>query len=151
MRDVADGVNSLNRQLTNPRGKNIVMVAKLLKGPHIRFMVDAMLGLAVFCGLTVVLVGPSSAASLLPISLGDASQALSAAHNFAGQMPIASIPSAFSHGGSNDSQSLIVLLAVVFSTLFALNLSFIRHIASAYRLARRPLKARAEPKTFRIG
>lgn len=97
------------------------MVAHLLARPHIRFMTDAMLGLAVFCALTFALLGPSSAAGMpAPMT---AMSALSA--------PVAV-----------SLQPNLVMLGAVFSTLFALNLSFVRHLATAYRRANRRLPTR---------
>ncbi len=110
------------------------MIEKLLTSSHFRFMMDAFVGLAVFCGLTVALLGPSCAASLLPIGIEQAGGLLTAT-------PPAAITSRLAQTGASDPNSLMTLLAAVFSTLFALNLSFVRHIASAYRLARRPAKA----------
>lgn len=115
------------------------MFEKLLASPHFRFMMDALIGLTVFCGLTAALLGPSSAAGLLPLGFEQAGQFLAAT-------PPAAVTSRAALSGANDPNSLIILLAAVFSTLFALNLSFVRHIASAYRVARRPARNSQRPQ-----
>ena len=106
------------------------MVGNMLARPHIRFMTDALMGLAVFGGLTLALLAPSSAA-------GVAAPLLSA------PAPMTAIAAA----SQLTLQPNLIMLAVVFSTLFALNLSFIRHLANAYRHAHRraPSKHRAPP------
>ncbi|MBX9925561.1 MAG: hypothetical protein K2Y05_04325 [Hyphomicrobiaceae bacterium] len=77
----------------------------------LRFAVDATVGAAVFVGLTVALLGPSAAAQLVTV----------------GTVPAAGPFSAL----SADPQALMMVLAVVFSALFALNLAFMRHIRNA--------------------
>lgn len=109
------------------------MLEMMRNSPHLRFVVDALVGLAVFCGLTVALLGPSSAAGSLPLGFDQASKVVSA-------IPPAAVAARAAHAAATDANSLMILLAAVFSTLFALNLSFIRHIASAYRVARVPAK-----------
>ncbi len=71
-----------------------------------RFVFDAAIGAVVFAGLTVALLGQSAAAQL--ITKGTA------------PLPLATLTS--------SPQALILLLAIVFSALFALNLAFMRHV-----------------------
>jgi len=71
-----------------------------------RLVFDAAIGAVVFAGLTVALLGQSAAAQL--ITQGTA------------PLPLATLTS--------SPQALILLLAIVFSALFALNLAFMRHV-----------------------
>lgn len=84
--------------------------------PAVRFAVDAIVGAAVFLGLTVALLGPSTAAQLLST----------------GSAPSTALPliSTISTGGYGHRE-ILLLIAVVFSALFAMNLAFVRHINGA--------------------
>ena len=103
------------------------MIGKLLARPHIRFMTDALLGFAVYCGLTVAMLEACSAGT--------------ASANTGSVVPLLSLQPNLAGSGPNDLQGIMLILALVFSALFALNLSFIRHLATAYRRAHRPSPA----------
>lgn len=118
------------------------MVGNMLARPHIRFMTDALLGFAVYVGLTFALLGSCSAGSLLPLGLDKA-----AATGIAvGAAPLLSLQPGFNGVGANDPQAIMLILAFVFSTLFALNLSFVRHLATAYRRTNRSSAAANIPQ-----
>ena len=92
------------------------MVQRMMTLPPIRFAADAVLGLAVFSGLTVGLLGPSAAAGL--VATGISANMLTA------------MPPGFD--GISDHRMIFMALAAAFSALFALNLAFIRHLRQAY-------------------
>lgn len=94
--------------------------------PRLRFAFDALLGLAVFFALTAATLGPSAAASLLGIEneaaamIGGSSQAPLFVSNYA---------NIWEQGGMNVK---FLMLAAVFSALFALNNAFVRHLRKAH-------------------
>lgn len=104
------------------------MVRKLLARPQVRFAADAVVGLAVFSGLTVALLGPSAAAGLVA----------SGVHSSVGVsiMPMLTSQAAGAMARANDAHLILLVLAVVFSTMFALNLAFVRHLTNSYVAAR---------------
>lgn len=81
----------------------------MLKMPAVRFAADAVVGGVVFFGMTVALLGPSAAAQLL--TKGAAASPM------------------YAMTGTNDPQTILFVIAVVFSALFALNLAFLRHVS----------------------
>ena len=103
------------------------MVGKMMALPPVRFVADALIGFGMFTGLTVGLLGPSAAAGLV-----------------AGSDPVGGVPGVMlaSHtiaaagAGLNDSRAILIVLAVVFSALFALNVGFIRHLRQAHSAVR---------------
>ena len=97
-----------------------------LTKPPIRFAADALLGLAVFMGLTVATLGPSAASGLLGM---EANSLPLVAHSFISSPVI------------NGPHAVFMGLAAVFSALFALNFAFIRHLRTAHTAIRRPAQA----------
>lgn len=107
--------------------------------PRLRFAIDALIGLAVFFVLSCVTLGPSAAGSLLGIEQYQSPlvQGSSTAPLFVTNHAIGT-----DWDGTNVK---FLLLAAVFSALFALNNAFVRHLRKAYirshkrgsRLARR--------------
>ena len=96
------------------------MRATFAKTP-VRFATDAVLGLGVFTGLTTAMLGQSAAAGLLGIKAG--------ASAFSGA-PVLAQSLASSHFLASPSYGFIAL-AMVFSTLFAFNIAFVRHVRRA--------------------
>jgi hypothetical protein len=88
--------------------------------PLAKFVADALIGAFLFVGLTIALLGPSTAAGLLSSGpdRSDATRNLSAATGF------------------NDPLTMLMVMAVAFSALFALNLAFVRHIGRTEARAR---------------
>ena len=111
-------------------------------GP-LRFVIDAALGFAVFVGLTVALLGPSSAESLLPVTLHSSNQVMLATSLF--HTHYTNLAAA-----GHDPSSVMLVLGVVFSALFALNMSFVRHLVSAYRLAHQPARKSINDPSSRL-
>ena len=105
------------------------MVRKMMALPPVRFVADALIGFGMFAGLTVGLLGPSAAAGLVVGS--------DAASVTPGIM-LASHTIATAGTGLNDSRAILIVLAVVFSALFALNVAFIRHLRQAHTVVRIP-------------
>jgi len=109
--------------------------------PRVRFAIDAVIGLAVFFALTAATLGPSAAASLLGI---DAAQSALTDGSITQPLFVAHQTMAWDLNGTNVK---FLMLAAVFSALFALNNAFVRHLRKAYirshktgaRLARRPV------------
>jgi hypothetical protein len=87
----------------------------------IRFAADSLAGFAMFTGLTIGLLGPSAAADLV-------TQTPSTANSV---MLTGGGPAVSALAGQN-----LVVMAVAFSALFALNLAFIRHLRKAHAVAR---------------
>jgi hypothetical protein len=85
----------------------------------LRFAADALFGLGVFTGLTAATLGPSAAAGLLGIDAG--------ATAFIGSPAL--VQSLASSQFMTVPSFGFIQLAVVFSTLFALNFAFFRHLA----------------------
>ena len=104
------------------------MVRNMMALPPVRFTADVLCGFAVFSGITVVTLGPSTAAGLVT-QVTEAS-ALSSGIFLASQVAVNSV------GGINNPGTILVVLAVVFSALFALNVAFIRHLRKAYLTVR---------------
>jgi hypothetical protein len=92
----------------------------------IRFVIDAFVGLVVFFILSAATLGPSAASSLLGIE-----NAVSAVANGSTALPlfVPQIVSAWDMSGTNAK---FLMLAAVFSALFALNKAFVRHLRKAY-------------------
>jgi hypothetical protein len=109
-----------------PTVKQRMRLLKMVRN-MIRFAADSLAGFAMFTGLTIGLLGPSAAADLVT------------------QTPAANsvmLAGGFTAVSTAASQNLVVL-AVVFSALFALNLAFIRHLRKAHAVSRpvnRPVK-----------
>jgi hypothetical protein len=107
------------------------MVRNMMARPTVRFVTDALAGLGMFFGVMTALMGPSAAAGLVAgvgeIS-GQARGVLMVSNHFT------------SHAATslNDPRAILIVLAVVFSALFALNVAFIRHLRKAY--ATEPVK-----------
>lgn len=92
----------------------------------IRFALDVIVGLAVFFVLSALTLGPSAASSLLGLE-----NPVSAAAHGSSMMPLF----VYSPIGSWDlsgSNAKFLMLAAVFSALFALNKAFARHLRKAY-------------------
>ena len=103
------------------------MVGKMMALPPVRFVADALIGFGVFAGLTVGLLGPSAAAGLV------------AGSDLVAGVPgvvLASQTIAAAGTGLNDSRAILIVLAVVFSALFALNVAFIRHLRQVHSAVR---------------
>lgn len=96
------------------------MHATFSKTP-VRFAADAILGLGVFGGLTAATLGPSAAAGLLGLEAG--TSVLSGAPRLAQSLTSSHFLPTPSYG--------FLGLALVFSTLFALNFAFVRHVRRA--------------------
>ena len=96
----------------------------LRRMPATRFFADAVIGGLVFTGLTVALLGPSAAGQLLA--------------NGGATLPLAAV------AGTNESQVILAVVAVVFSALFALNLAFLRHVSSV------EARAKTQPRPHSI-
>jgi len=109
--------------------------------PRVRFVIDAVIGLVVFSALTVATLGPSAAASLLGI---EAAQSALTGGSVTPPLFATYQASGWDLSGTNVK---FLMLAAVFSALFALNNAFVRHLRKAYirshksgaRLARRPM------------
>ncbi len=86
---------------------------------RIRFLADAALGLGIFCALTALTLGPSAATGLLGIE-GVLKEGASTLAQTGGYSHLVSTPS-----------NGFVALAIMFSTLFALNFAFLRHLHRA--------------------
>ena len=97
------------------------MRATLTKTP-VRFAADAILGLGVFAALTAATLGPSTAAGLLGLE--------AASTTVLSGSPILAQSLASSQFLTTPSYGFIGL-ATVFSTLFALNFAFVRHVRRA--------------------
>jgi hypothetical protein len=105
------------------------MVRNMLALPPVRFFVDAIAGLGMFSGVTIALLGPSAAAGLVT--------GISEVPTHApGVLFMANHFTSHAANGLNDPRAIIIVLAAVFSALFALNLAFIRHLRKAYRTSR---------------
>lgn len=106
--------------------RNMLKLArKAFERPAVRFAVDALGGLVLFSAGTIAMLGPSAAAALPVVATVSGAQAAAS-------------------GGllSSSAQGDILVLAAAFSTLFALNLAFVRHLSTAYAAAR--IRARSE-------
>jgi hypothetical protein len=99
------------------------MVRNLMAKPHVRFAADALAGFALFSGLTVALLGPTQAADL--VAIGQTVSGVST-------MPLLTTQAAGAAAFASQAQLILLVLALVFSTLFALNLAFVRHLAKSY-------------------
>jgi Gpi18-like mannosyltransferase len=92
----------------------------------IRFVIDAIVGLVVFLVLSAATLGPSAASSLLGIenTVSTVTKGSTALPLFVPQ-----VVTAWDISGTNVK---FLMLAAVFSTLFALNKAFVRHLRKAY-------------------
>ncbi|MEQ1694905.1 MAG: hypothetical protein ABL901_03600 [Hyphomicrobiaceae bacterium] len=92
----------------------------------IRIAADVIAGLFVFYAISVVILGPSAASSLLGIesAIPSAAQGSTGLPLFVHQMA-----GSWEMGGTNTK---FLMLAAVFSALFALNKAFARHLRKAY-------------------
>lgn len=94
--------------------------------PRLRFAIDAAFGLAVFLALTAAMLGPSAAASLLGLDPVPGTLA-----NGSNTVPL--FVSNYSNAWEQDGMNMkFLMLAAVFSALFALNNAFVRHLRKAY-------------------
>lgn len=92
----------------------------------IRFAIDVLVGLAVFFVLSALTLGPSAASSLLGLE-----KHVSASSIGSNTIPLF----VYSPAGNWDlsgSNAKFLMLAAVFSALFALNKAFARHLRKAY-------------------
>jgi hypothetical protein len=107
-----------------------------LPKPPVRFATDALVGLTVFGVATIAVLGPTAAAQMVQIdglfaAVPD-NQTLAVANGFA-QSSLMGMPQAVRNwSGTNDPQTLVMILAGAFSMLFALNLAFVRHVRQAH-------------------
>ena len=92
----------------------------------IRFAIDAIVGLVVFYALSAATLGPSAASSLLGIE----NTASPLAKGSSGlPLFVPQLANAWELSGTNAK---FLMLAAVFSALFALNKAFLRHLRKAY-------------------
>lgn len=104
---------------------------------RLRFALDAAIGLVVFMGLCFVTLGPSAAASLLGIDEPVDPPIF-------GTLPfLSSAQTAWDASGIN---ARFIVLAAVFSALFALNNAFVRHLRKSYVHSRRIAQKQDELK-----
>ena len=92
----------------------------------IRFAIDAIVGLIVFFTLTAATLGPSAANSLLGIE-----NTVSAVAKGSTSLPLF-VPQSVSTWDISGTNVKFLMLAAVFSALFALNKAFVRHLRKAY-------------------
>jgi hypothetical protein len=92
----------------------------------IRFAVDAFIGLVVFYVISAITLGPSAADSLLGLE-----SAIPSVANGSTALPlfVPQVAGAWEMSGTNTK---FLMLAAVFSALFALNKAFVRHLRKAY-------------------
>jgi hypothetical protein len=102
--------------------------------PRLRFAVDAVMGLAVFFALSAATLGPSAAASLLGI---DPPAAVLTGGTTTVPLFVTNYANAFEQSGMNVK---FLMLAAVFSALFALNNAFVRHLRKAHIRSHRRAK-----------
>lgn len=101
------------------------MVQQTLAKTPFRFVADACLGLGVYFGLSAATLGPSAAAGLLGIAASPTpSEPMIGVPLLAHAIPAAGVFSEPNLG--------FVMMAGVFSALFALNFAFIRHLRKAH-------------------
>lgn len=92
----------------------------------IRFAIDAIVGLFVFYAISALTLGPSAASSLLGFesAMPSLTKGSTALPLFVPQMA-----ASWEMSGTNTK---FLMLAAVFSALFALNKAFVRHLRKAY-------------------
>ena len=92
----------------------------------IRLAVDSIVGLVVFYALSTVTLGPCAANSLLGLEYSTPAIA-----NGSTALPlfVPQVVRAWDMGGTNAK---FLMLAAVFSAMFALNTAFVRHLRKAY-------------------
>jgi hypothetical protein len=111
-----------------------------LPKPPVRFATDLLVGLTVFSVATIAVLGPTAAAQMVQFdglfaAVPDA-QTLAAVNGFS-QSSLMGVPLAVRNwSGTNDPQTLVMVLAGAFSMLFALNLAFVRHVRQAHAVER---------------
>ena len=98
------------------------MVRNMMALPPVCFVVDAITGLSMLASAMIALLGPSAAAGLVTgvNELSASSPGMLTVANNVGH-------------GLNEPRSILIVLAVVFSALFALNVAFIRHLRKVQR------------------
>jgi hypothetical protein len=104
--------------------------------PPVRFVADALVGLTVFSVATIAVLGPLAAAQMVQIdgifTAAPVSLTMGAANGFS-QSSFMGVPLAVRNwSGTNDPQTIVMILAGAFSLLFALNLAFVRHVRQAH-------------------
>jgi hypothetical protein len=118
------------------------MVDVLKSSQPLRFLRDAVFGLTVFAGASVAVLGTCSASQIVnlttafdPLPLGQVMPLMTATHAKAVNIWANAAPM-----GAD-----IILMALAFSTLFALNLAFLRHLRIAHvgrrQVAATPIEA----------
>lgn len=117
------------------------MISDRLPKPSLRFVSDMLVGFGVFCLATIAVLGPSAAAQIVQIQIvqidGIFSQtphslSMAAANGFS-QSTGMGVPLAVRDwSGTNNPQTIAMILAGAFSMLFALNLAFVRHLRQAH-------------------
>jgi hypothetical protein len=121
--------------------------------PPVRFVADAVLGLTVFSIATVAVLGPSAAAQIVQIDgifNATAGGATLAAMNGFSQLSFMGVPLAGRDwSGTNDPQTIVMILAGAFSMLFALNLAFVRHVRQAHVLNKNSAEATEQTDPLR--
>lgn len=121
--------------------------------PPVRFVADAVLGLTVFSIATVAVLGPSAAAQIVQIDgifNATAGGAKLAAMNGFSQLSFMGVPLAGRDwSGTNDPQTIVMILAGAFSMLFALNLAFVRHVRQAHVLNKNSAEATEQTDPLR--
>jgi hypothetical protein len=114
------------------------MAFNRLPKPPVRFVTDAIVGLTVFGVATIAVLGPTAAAQIAQIdglfmAVPD-SMTMAAANGFS-QSSFMGMPLAVRNwSGTNDPQTILMILAGAFSLLFALNLAFVRHVRQAHAI-----------------
>jgi hypothetical protein len=120
--------------------RSTTMVQDLLAKPPIRFITDALIGLVVFTSATIAVLGPSAAAQLIQVdgvfaTTAHASTISTLLTTAVPAVAMSTPPLALRHWTSaTDPQTIMILLALVFSTLFAVNLAFVRHLRQAHAI-----------------
>ncbi len=92
----------------------------------LRFAIDAIIGLVVFYALSAATLGPSTAASLLGLE-----NTASAAAKGSTTLPLF-VPQLVTAWDLSGTNAKFLMLAAVFSALFALNKAFVRHLRKAH-------------------